>query len=201
MSQSIYNYWLLENRDISRKLTKVAQKCHHVEKTHEFLNKCYGAKILPNFTKLKKQTIQNGRLKPSYVLNIRLENLKNELEATERKMKNLKFQYEYLIKEVEKNVSSRLFQKIIYFLEKTVAKRERKFKVFNNSGVKVPRKVVQILENGLDFCIGGIPRDTDIYAAHENFFTTSKYFKIRHYGSKRENSVRLLRFQKMFYNF
>ena len=98
------------------------QKCHRTETNHNFLIKCSLANILPNFTKIPKSTIKNARLSPKKIYEIRLENLNSELYTTESTLQNLKFQYENQVTDLKNNISSRLFDKIIYNIEKTVEK-------------------------------------------------------------------------------
>ena len=125
MSQTTFNIWLSGYRRLYQRLIKMKQKCHRTESNHNVLIKCKLANVLPNFTKIPKSNIKSARLSPKKIHEIRLENLNSELYTTESTLQNLKFQYESQVTDLKNNICARLFNKIIYNIEKTVEKRER----------------------------------------------------------------------------
>ena len=111
MSQKNFKDWLDGCREVFNKLTKVGQKYRRTETDLKFLVKCQTTSLLPNFTKLKKETIKNAKLQPNKIRKIRSEKLLIEIQTTEVKVENLKIEYEKLVLDLKKSVSSRLFNK------------------------------------------------------------------------------------------
>ena len=203
MSQYTFNTWLTENRDHYVQLTRLATKEHRSRKSVEFLNACSNKNVLPNFTRLKRETITQGRLSPKDVANIRRKRLAEAITTQTTRLNFLTQQLKFEYTKILRNTSNRTHTKIEYRVKNQIAVQEKKrdqnrdkflrdstrkrtyaeITIFNSSDINIPQNVLNALKYGYNRPIGGRPNTYHILSSFEQLYRKwSEYAKSQNIG-------------------
>ena len=186
---------ILEDHRESYKMAKwTGIKRHRTMETVKFLEKCKSNKILPKFTMLKKETIQQAKMNDKQITKIRNEKLNEAIITNENRLRSINQKFYHFLEILEKSSESkRKFIKIKYKLNNEIKNFEMdrdknrqkifaniklaandnkhaKIEIFNSSGIFIPKNILDILSLGIKLPVGGKPNSISILSKFETFF-------------------------------
>ena len=109
-----FNTWYQVNREKFNDIARTAKKINLAQLDLDFLQKCSSHRVLPNFTRLKKYTIKQGRLSPKQIVSTRFKILEDEIVSKSNLITSFKSKFEAELKSISDKTSHRLYKKILY---------------------------------------------------------------------------------------
>ena len=209
MSQQLHTNTIMVNGDDYKFATNIGSKIHRAKQNLNFMNQCQNHKILPNFTKISRSVIKQGRLSPQQILNLRQQNLNEAIQREHTRLDKNTYKFNKILSNIQQQLESpSVYEKLKYKLFNEITKREKTndqhriqklTKLENNykqipyatvviqniSNNEIPVEVLKALELGLNTAVGGKPNDLETLTEMDRFFEKwKKYAKIQNIPNK-----------------
>ena len=199
MSQTQMEIIQLVNGDDYTFATNIQIKIHKAAKNLEFMNHCQNLKLLPNFTKLSRSVIIQGRLSPTQISQIRQKKLAEAIYNEHNRLRKNKFKLENFLLSIKNQFNSNeQYERFKHKLSSIISKREiqndlnrdkklkclqskivtnyAKINIKNVSGCEIPSEVINALELGLAVPVGGKQNELETLTELDRFFEKWKSY-------------------------
>jgi len=187
------------NRDDYTFATNIQTKIHRAQQNLEFMNNCQNSKLLPNFTKLSRSVITQGRLSPQQITQIRHKKLTEAIHREQDRLTKNEIKLNNFLLSIKNQFNSNIiYERFKFKLCTIISKIEQhndlnrveKFKklqprthhdyakinITNISECDIPNEVLNCLELGLQIPVGGKQNELETLTELDRFFEKWKSF-------------------------